>query len=245
MAIKFTSTSDQNTGVRAVVYGNPGVGKTKLCGTLPDALIISSEKNLLSLKGENIPVIEVHSAQDMTDAFEFVQLSADAATFKNICLDSVSDMAEIMLAEFKEEFNDARLAYGKLSHEMERLLRKFRDELPGRNLYCTAKMGSVQEDLTGMIRYSPLMPGKSLTNSLPYFFNEVLVMRMYEDESGAYRYLQTALDVQYIAKDASGVLEPTEPPDLGLIFNKILTGDVQPTQTVLPTTPTPTQQETN
>lgn len=224
MTIKFTTTKEQESGTRVLIYGNPGVGKTKLCATLDAPLIVSAEKNLLCLQDEDIPVIEVNTADDMFGSFDFIQQSADAAQFKNICLDSVTDMAEIMLAEYKKEFTDARQAYGKLAHEFEQLLRRFRDELPGKNLYCTCKMGNVTDELSGIIKYAPVMPGKYLTGALPYFFNEVLVMRVQQDEAGSYRYIQTNSDVQYIAKDSSGRLDDIEPPNLGLIFDKIVGG---------------------
>ena len=51
MALKFTTTNQaaQLHGVKALVYGPSGAGKTTLCATAPAPIIISAEAGLLSL----------------------------------------------------------------------------------------------------------------------------------------------------------------------------------------------------
>ena len=50
MAIKLHSTKDVTVnGVKMMVYGASGVGKTRLTTTCPNPIIISAEKGLLSL----------------------------------------------------------------------------------------------------------------------------------------------------------------------------------------------------
>jgi len=222
MALKFTTTSEVAGCVKALVYGDAGAGKTVLCGTLSDNVIISAENGLLSLADKNIPVIEIASADDCFDALAFVQNSNEAKQFKTVSLDSVSDIAEVMLADYKKQYKDPRQAYGMLADNMGNLIRSFRD-LFNKNVYVTAKMASCLDEYSGLIKYHPSMPGKSLTNALPFFFDEVLALRTYADENGEnWRYLQTAIDVQYTAKDRSGKLASKEKPHLGELFNKIL-----------------------
>ena len=49
MAIKLKSTADvQANGVKALVYGMAGVGKTYMIKSLPNPLVISAEAGLLA-----------------------------------------------------------------------------------------------------------------------------------------------------------------------------------------------------
>ena len=64
--IKITSTKDfYLRGIKCLVYGESGVGKTVLCSTAPDPIIISAESGLLSLRKKDIPVIEINSLKTL------------------------------------------------------------------------------------------------------------------------------------------------------------------------------------
>jgi hypothetical protein len=66
------------------------------------------------------------------------------------------------------------------------------------------------------------MPGKSLTQGLPYFFDEVLALRVERDAEGVtQRALMCDSDGLWLAKDRSGKLSGWEAPDLGEIIAKI------------------------
>ena len=69
MALNFTTTrkAAQTNGVKVLVYGKAGVGKTVLCATAPKPVIISAEAGLLSLQGADIPVIEVKNIEDLVE----------------------------------------------------------------------------------------------------------------------------------------------------------------------------------
>ena len=72
MAIKLTTTREQaqNNGVKVLVYGQAGAGKTVLCATTPDhskTVILSAEAGLLSIADADIPVIVIESVQDLMD----------------------------------------------------------------------------------------------------------------------------------------------------------------------------------
>ena len=61
MAIKLVSTRDAAAiqGVKMLVSGPPGAGKTRLCATLPNPIILSAESGLLSLAECDLPAIEI------------------------------------------------------------------------------------------------------------------------------------------------------------------------------------------
>ena len=224
--IKLTTTKQTSKYVKSLCYGDAGVGKTVLCATAPNPIIISAESGLLSISHLDIPVIEVNSLEDVEEAYTFITESEDAKQFETICLDSISEIAEVMLSQYKKEDKDPRKSYGKLADHMSTLVRSFRD-LDGRHVYFSAKQTRLEDDFTGISTFRPAMPGKTLVNGLPFFFDEVMALRIGEetDDDGnttEYRYLQTQPDTQYIAKDRSGKLDKIERPDLTFMFNRIL-----------------------
>lgn len=217
MAIKLQNTKDYSSnGIKILVYGLSGAGKTCLIPTLEKPLVISVEGGLLSIKDAGVSYIEVRTLEDLTEAYEY----AKSNDFKSIALDSISEIAEVILNAEKKTAKDPRQAYGTMQEKITDIIRAFRD-LPAKNVYFSAKMEKMQDE-SGKILYSPSMPGNKVGQGMPYFFDEVFCLRVEKDESGkTIRLLQTESDNQYSAKDRSGKLDPYEPADLGAIIKKI------------------------
>lgn len=220
MAINLKSTRGAAAdGVKVLVYGGAGNGKTTLIGTLPDPIIISAEAGLLSLADFDIPYIEVTDMASLREAYSYVA-SKEASAFKSVAIDSISEIAEVVLSYEKKNNKDPRAAYGEMQTQMADLIRAFRD-LTGKNVYMSAKMEKVQDE-SGRILYGPSMPGKLLPQALPYFFDEVLALRVEKDEEGkSQRALMCDSDGLWSAKDRSGKLDAWETADLSYIINKI------------------------
>lgn len=226
MAIKLTTTIETSKFIKCLVYGESGVGKTMLSATAPSPIIISAECGLLSLQDFNIPVILIENHEDLIEAYNFVTKDKKAKNFKTIVLDSISDIAEVVLAHFKEYPVDGnthpQAAYGSMADVLTPLIKKFRD-IFNRHVYFIAKSKRVLDEYAGIELMSPSMPGKVLPGSLPYLFDFVLPMRIAETEAGkTYRYLQTRSDMQWMAKDRSGKLSAIEEPNLTKLFTKAL-----------------------
>ena len=240
MAIKLTSTKQAaaDNGIKVLVHGPAGSGKTVLCGTTDaPTVIISAEAGLLSLRDKDIPVIEVKSIDDVHEAYRFVSESAEGQQFSWVCLDSISEIGEVCLAAEKKKAKDPRQAYGALAERMGEMVRAFRD-LPGRNVYFSSKqerqkvtvMQPVKKGAVGLQEvveerdfFQPSMPGSTLKQGIGYFFDEVMALRVETTPEGApYRVLQTGRDAFYEAKDRSGVLDMYEPPSLAHIHTKIV-----------------------
>ena len=68
-----------------------------------------------------------------------------------------------------------------------------------------------------------MMPGQKLGQQIPYFFDEVFQLFVYQDPNTKQeiRALRTKKDAQFEAKDRSGALDEWEQPDLTAIFKKI------------------------
>ena len=217
MAINLKRTGGLSAnGVKVCVYGQAGAGKTSLIPTLPNVVAISAEGGLLSIAGADVPYIEVKTLADLHDAYAWLTSSEEAKGFQSVAIDSLSEVAEVVLnAELKAN-KDGRAAYGELSTKMNELIRAFRD-LPGKHVYMSAKLEKSQDEM-GRILYNAAMPGKSL----PYFFDLVMALRVERDADGnAHRALLTDSDGLWQAKDRSGKLAQWEAPDLGEIIAKI------------------------
>lgn len=217
--LKRTGTLSAN-GVKLLVYGQAGAGKTSLIRTLPEPIVLSAEGGLLSIQDADLPFIEVASMDDLREAYEWVAGSDEAKAFASVALDSISEVAEVVLQYELKRNKDGRAAYGELNSTMNELIRAFRD-LPGKHVYMSAKLEKSQDEM-GRMLYNPGMPGKSLTQGLPYFFDEVLALRVEKDADGnTQRALMCDSDGLWAAKDRSGKLEAWEAPDLGAIIAKI------------------------
>ena len=156
---------------------------------------------------------------DLKDAYEWVT-SEEAVQFKSICLDSISEIAEVVLNHEKKHAKDPRQAYGSMQEQVTDLIRAFRD-IEGKHVYFSAKLEKTQDE-TGRILYAPAMPGSKTGQQLPYFFDEVLALRVEKDNEGnAQRALMCDSDGIWAAKDRSGKLDIWEEPDLGAIIAKI------------------------
>lgn len=226
MAIKIQSTAKSVQSVKALIYGESGVGKTKLAATVEEPLILNAEGGLLSLSQNNLDSIKIETVEDVMEAYEFLTESENAKKYKTVVLDSISEIAEVYLSALKRKHKDARQAYGELADDVSKLIRAFRD-IPNKHVYFIGK-GAKIEDENGISVYRPTMPGKNLLNGLPYHFDLVMALKIGKLEDGdEYRYLQTKAEMQWIAKDRSGVLDAIEKPDLGAIFEKIKQGTIK------------------
>lgn len=225
-------------GVKCLVYGRAGMGKTALTATAPNPVLISAEAGMLSLKKENlirlygpdnpsicynIPIIQVKTISDLIEAEQWARSSQEAKQFHTICLDSITEIGEVVLSNAKGQVKDPRQAYGELLEKMTTTVKRFRD-LQGKHVYMSAKEERVKDDANGTNMFQPSMPGSKLGQQLPYLFDEVFNLNKAKGQNNQpdYRYLRTQPDFNYDAKDRSGALAEIEQPHLGYIFGKIM-----------------------
>ena len=220
MAIKLKSTADvQANGVKALVYGMAGVGKTYMIKSLPNPIVISAESGLLSLTGTDIPYIEVKTFIELQEAYQSI-VSEHGAQFESIAIDSISEIGEIVLAHEKSVNKDGRGAYGEMAVKIMEIMRSFRD-IQGKNVMFIAKAEKSQDE-TGRMLYQPSMPGAKISQQLPYLVDLVMALRMEKDTEGTIqRALMCQTDGAWQAKDRSGKLAAWEAPDLSALIAKI------------------------
>lgn len=219
MAIKIQSTDEiKIDSVKCVVYGGAGVGKTRLCASAPSPLIISAESGLLSLADEKVNFIEITSLREFDECYRFVKSSEEAKQFETICLDSLSEICEVLLTQVLPNYKDARQAYAELANSVMPMLRKFRD-LKGRHTVFTSKLVTMQDEETEKITQELMLPGKVLPSQVPYMVDELFCLQ--KDRKGV-SFLQTTPDRTRFCKDRSGALEEKEEPDMTNVISKIM-----------------------
>ena len=223
---RIASPSDlvQMQGAKILVFGASGAGKPTLCATAPGkTLIISMEAGLLSIKDkDNVTAIEVKEASEIEEIAQL--LESGKLDYDTVCLDSVTEMSEILLASEKARSKDPRRAYGEVIEVMTRTMRRFRDLKI--HVIFVAKEDKIRDEQTGVFHHQPMMVGAKLPVQIPYFFDEVLALRTFteENEEGKKiinRWLQTTIGDNYTAKDRSGKLETFEEPNLTHVINKL------------------------
>ena len=223
MSVTFKNPADAVTeqGSKAVAYGASSTGKTTLCATagVPTCLI-SAEAGLLSIRNapNTVQIVEVHSVKDVQEVLEYLKKEGPPPW---VCLDSVSELAELCLAEERQKVKNKLQAYGEMADIIEGLIKGFRD-LPNTNVLFTAKQARNKDDSNGTMLYEPGMPGQKLAAALPYYFDLVLAARVFKNDDGTIEHwLQTQKDEQYEAKDRSGLLDLFEKPNLAALEKKV------------------------
>ncbi len=223
MSVTFKNPADAVTeqGIKAVAYGASSTGKTTLCATagVPTCLI-SAEAGLLSIRNapNTVQIVEVHSVKDVQEVLEYLKKEGPPPW---VCLDSVSELAELCLAEERQKVKNKLQAYGEMADIIEGLIKGFRD-LPNTNVLFTAKQARNKDDSNGTMLYEPGMPGQKLAAALPYYFDLVLAARVFKNDDGTIEHwLQTQKDEQYEAKDRSGLLDLFEKPNLAALEKKV------------------------
>lgn len=241
MALTFGSTLGAGVDrLKILVHGRAGVGKTRLAATTPGewhTLVIGAESGELSLRDHDIQTISVgelcrqlgkSSVLDGMRAFYLEARNGGLGDVQCLFIDSVSEIAEMALAEELKKVNDPRRAYGEMQTAVDGMIKALRS-LP-MHVVMVAKQDIAEVD-AGQHLKTVLMPGKQLAKKLPYLFDEVFAMHAFAPETEGEpvrRHFQTAADLTCDAKDRSGALDFWEPADLAHVHAKIANHNQQP-----------------
>lgn len=219
--IKNTNTLHDSGKINALIYGESGAGKTRLALTCDRPLVISAEGGLMSLQGADIPYIEVTDIKAAREAVKYA--TQHAAEYGAIIFDSLSEIAEIVLADLMQKTPDPRKVYPEMESAVTRLIRQLR-ELPCSVIWI-AKQTTVTDD-AGRKSYAPLVPGQKFSDKLPYLLDLVgrLVVDTVQKEDGTVshrRTLRFVPDGTFTAKDRSGRLPELCPANIQKIVERI------------------------
>lgn len=211
----------QRFGVKSVAYGGPGTGKTPCVNTAPRPVLCVVEPGMLSMRSSNVPAWDAYDANRIDEFFKWLFQSNESKQFDTVGIDSISQIAEIILTDELKRCKDGRKAYGNMSSRVMDIVNALY-YLPQKHIYLIAKQ-AVYDD-GGVQRKRPYFPGQDLNIKVPHMYDEVLHFGLVNMPNQPKPVVgvrcQEAFDV--MARDRSGKLAEIEPPDLTHIFNKCL-----------------------
>ena len=207
-------------GVKCLVYGGPGTGKTPMIATAPRPVACVVEPGMLSMRAHTtIPCFDANSVEKIEEFFKWALGSKEANNFDTICIDSASQLAELYLAQELKNNRDGRMAYGQMAVKVIQRLSELY-YMQNKNIYITAKQVTVDEN--GLFTKSPYFPGKDLNIKVPHLYDEVL--QISEVKIPAITNPVIALRCKgtfgILARDRSMRLDEFEQTNLTHIFNK-------------------------
>lgn len=207
-------------GAKSLVYGAPGTGKTPITNSAPRPVLCAIEPGLLSMRNSNVPTFAAPTAKLIAEFFDWVERSNETKNFDTICVDSLSEMAEVDLADIKTTTKDNRQVYGKL---FERTMPRLRMIylMQNKHTYLICKQGSVDEN--GVKRLRPVFPGDALNTAVPHLFDIIMHLAIHAIPGvGQHKAFRTAASLDAVARDRSGKLNEFEPCDLTALFSKVM-----------------------
>lgn len=211
-------------GIKCIVYGGAGVGKTRLTLTCPRPLYISAEQGGLSLRGSNVPSVAITTLAQLIEIRDWAMNSKESGNYDTLVLDSVSEIAENVLRVAKSNTKDGRKAHNETFEAVvANVFNSFRD-LPRKHVYGICKERFDEDSISKVKQYKPSMPNGNLIREAPYKFDYVFRYVLMHDPmtQQTWQGLQCNASADAVAKDRSGQLNKWEPPELGMLFAKAM-----------------------
>jgi hypothetical protein len=194
---------------------------------------MATEPGLLSMRGSTVPTWEAYTPERIKEFFDWLKSSNETKNYDTVCIDSVSQYAEIELTKQLKCNKDGRKAYGELSRAvMEEM--NFLYFLPQKHIFMLAKEAQHEEISTSfngpvpvsntVYKKVPFFPGQDLNVKVPHLFDEILYITKgnVPGVAGQQKYIRTLMTDEVLARDRSGRLAEYEPHDLAALFAKVM-----------------------
>ena len=211
---RIRKLSDTSSTLKMLVYGDPGVGKTILSGSAPDALFINIEGGTLSLRnmGVNVDAIDIEKFSDINEIYQF--LRSGQHPYKSVIIDSLTElqkkaMDKILEDEYvknptKRDPDVALLAdFGKNTEQLRRVIRNFRDL--SMNVIFTALPRETKDSISGEVKVGPSITPK-LAEDVVGYLDVIAYMTTRTKDNETSRFIMFQPTGQYLAKDRSSRL---------------------------------------
>jgi len=226
-----------------MIYGNSGVGKTRLCGSaveveeLAPVLFVDIEGGLLTLEScyPQVEYVRVMTWQKLQDVYN--ELYRNPGRYKTIVLDSLTEIQKFsmdgIMKEVVQKDSDrdpdvpSIREWGNNGEQTRKFVRGFRD-LPCNTIF-TALAVHDKDSRTGMIMTTPSLSGK-LKQEVAGFLDIVAYYYMKKVGDKMQRLLLTQATEQQVAKDRSDRLPPVvEEPTMLQLYQLITGNEATPT----------------
>src|SRR5262245_28052257 len=256
----------QPRGVKILVAGPTGVGKTTQLRTLPDlsgVLFLEGEAGDLSVQDVAVDTIHIEdwkTARDIavriggpnlsfapTSCYSEAHFKSAGGWLENLdrydtlFVDSVTAINRLSFRSAEQQpearsertgAKDLRSVYGLHAREMLMWLHQLQ-HVREKNVIFVVILERVVDDFNRFVEYRFQMEGAKVPREIGAIVDEIIVMDFlkFDDRDPIRGFVCSSPNVwNYPAKDRSGKLDQTEPPDLGKLIAKILNRSVPPTE---------------
>lgn len=225
--LKPASEFAQNYGIKAIVYGPAGVGKTPILSTAPRPLLLATEPGLLSMRTSNVPTYEAYDNKSIGDFFSWFFNSTETKNFDTLGIDSASQIADIYLnaaLSGKSSSGNKKhglAAYGEMAdNTMEHLRTLFYTKYKHTYVICKEEIADV--DYQSLRR--PYFLGKVLPVAVPHLYDFILRLAKTNvpDMVGEQLAFQCNGTMNIMARNRTGNLNNFEEPHFGRLVSKAM-----------------------
>jgi len=213
-------------GVKCIIYGPPGSGKTPLINTAPRPVLLVTEPGMLSMRNSTVPTFQAFSGKLIDDFFTWFFTSAESKNFDTIAIDSISQLADVYLQEALKGISKSGqkkhglAAYGEMAtNALEHLNALYFTQ--HKHTYLVAKQEIISEN--GLTLKRPYFPGKQLPVEMPHKYDEILQLDIQNIPGyGQYKAFRCIGSIDCTARDRTGMLNEFEPPDFSALVKKAM-----------------------
>lgn len=225
--VKSNAMSEDMIGLKMIVFGPPGVGKTYFASTAQNVLFLLAEKGgMLGIKDKGIDVIHINKFADLIDAYQF--LRKDGHGYKTVVIDSITEVQKKSMDDIliKAGVQTPRMNdWGENIRQISNMCRLFRD-LP-MNVIFLAHESIEKDEETGETSRRLSVNGQKLPEEIAGFVDCVGYMqaneKLTEDKKKTItvRAIRFGATKKIVCKDRSGKLDIWEEPNFEAIYAKI------------------------
>ena len=233
--LRIVKAAERPPFINMLIYGNSGMGKTRLAGTSDDVpamrkvLILDVEGGTLTLthSNPNVDIVRVETWKEVQAVYD--ELYTGNHDYSTIVLDSLTEIQKFnmynVMTDLKREHPErsedvpSMREWGVNLEQMRKFVRAFRD-MPINTIF-TALAREEKNNKTGMIHKKPSLSGK-LADEVAAFLDIVCYMYVKEIDGEMQRMLLTTSTDEYVAKDRTGKLPLVIPnPTMSEIYKHI------------------------
>lgn len=225
--IEGNANATKMTSITALVYGDPGSGKTHLISTAPKPYVIISERqpNTLISTGKDIPYVIVETWEDAQLVVDEIAQGIRAADAETIALDSATDLTPLVVDYVQRTQNKKKMdisCWGLAVDYLRTFIWKISHQIgKQKHVLVTARASIEKDDISGQIAGWPDTIGK-FRQSLAAHFD----LAFYCEQGFDYVTKQAKFEMHtiakgyYKAKGGLGITDPVMPNDFSVIVSR-------------------------